>query len=186
MRIALTGAHGVGKTTLARALAEKLDLPLITDRARKAAALTGIAQVRELRQDKMKATFFQYTVLVQQLAWEAQNPDGFVSDRSVLDLLAYWSAYGLADNHSYMTLCFNQEYDLLVYVPIEFQLVGDGFRDTELNFQQRVDYLIRQLFTLAFSVRKKITVGGALEERVQAVMDALPGLRRKRRGEKVW
>ncbi len=185
MRIALTGAHGVGKTTLARALSERLDLPLITDRARKAAALTGVTHAAELRRDKAKATLFQYATLVQQLAEEAQNKSGFVSDRSALDLLAYWFAYELGDDQSYMDLCMAAKYDLLVYVPIEFELTVDGFRDPDPNFQRWVDYLTRNLFALTSSVREKVTVGGALEERVQAVMDALP-VRRKRRGEKVW
>lgn len=164
MKIALTGAHGVGKTTLARELAKRLDLPLITDRARKAAKFLGIDQANDLR-----------AVLVQQLAEEMRNSEGFVSDRSVLDLFAYWVAYGLKYDQFHTDICRNAKYDLLVYVPVETPLTDDGFRDVDLEFQRLVDIIIKEAFDFYLHVRKRITVSGTLEERVQTVMDALPG-----------
>ncbi|HHW42532.1 MAG TPA: AAA family ATPase [Desulfotomaculum sp.] len=43
MRIAITGTHGTGKTTLATELARKLGLPLITEQARRVAVNIGAA-----------------------------------------------------------------------------------------------------------------------------------------------
>jgi len=172
LRIALTGSHGAGKTTLARALAEKLDKTLIADRARSAALETGVNHVRELREDRQKAMLFQYAVLVRQLAEEARRPlTGFVSDRSTLDFLAYWQAYGLPENPAYEKVCLNNRYDLLVYVPAEFPPEEDGFRDPDPAFQREVDRRIRELLPLV--PWPVVRVSGTLEKRAAAVLTRL-------------
>ena len=167
MRIAFAGTHGAGKTTLARALAEKLDLPLITDRARSAAQELGIAHAGELREDRRKAMLFQYAVLVRQLAEEARHPAGFVSDRSTLDFLAYWQAYGLPANPAYEKLCLGNRYRLLVYVPAEFPPEEDGFRDPDPAFQREVDRRIRGLLTVV--PRPAVLVSGPVEDRLRCI-----------------
>lgn len=92
-RIAITGAHGDGKTTLAKALSETLGLPLITERAREEARNMGIGHCRELVQDRALAWKFQEEVLEAQIRAQAEKPDGFVSDRSTLDCIAYFRLY---------------------------------------------------------------------------------------------
>lgn len=171
MKIALTGSHGTGKTTLARALAEKLCLPLITDRARSAAKKAEVNHAGELRRDRFKATYFQCLVLINQLF--AEMNEDFVSDRSTLDFLAYWQAYGLPKNTAYQSLCLANRYDLLVYVPVFFPPESDGFRDTDSDFQREVDRRILELLSLV--TWPVITVSGSVEERVQMVINWLNG-----------
>lgn len=48
MRIAITGAHGVGKSTLALLLATELQLPLIEEIARATAEKMGYMNTREI------------------------------------------------------------------------------------------------------------------------------------------
>jgi ATPase family associated with various cellular activities (AAA). len=170
MKIALTGSHGTGKTTLAWHLANKLDLPLIVDRARDVAKKAEIKHVWDLRQDKFRAAYFQCLVLIDRLSSE-QKGASFISDRSTLDLLAYWQAYGLPENKAYQSLCLANPYDLLVYVPIEFPPAADGFRDTDPEFQREVDRRIRELLQLV--PWPVVAVSGSVEERAQMVMEWL-------------
>lgn len=86
MRIALTGAHGVGKTTLARQLAEKYNLEIIPECARELLDSAGwdwhslnITE-RLMLEASIARTYRSYF---------AQIEDNWVSDRTPLDVIAY-------------------------------------------------------------------------------------------------
>ncbi|SHE98786.1 Nicotinamide riboside kinase [Desulfofundulus australicus DSM 11792] len=133
-RIAITGAHGAGKTTLAKILSETLGLPLITERARVVARNMGIEHCRELIGNPVLALEFQEKVLEAQIRAQSEHPDGFVSDRSTLDCLAYLRLYlgaKVQDMSSYFYRArFHawRKLDLLIYVPPAREVVPDGFR----------------------------------------------------------
>ena len=117
MRIGITGAHGVGKTMLARELSRRLNLPLIEEQARVVAKIMGVRNCNELLKINDLARDFQVAVLMSQAAMEEIFSRGFVSDRTTLDCLAYWRLYGLKESGVYAGKCLSREYDLLVYVP---------------------------------------------------------------------
>jgi nicotinamide riboside kinase len=174
VRIAITGTHGTGKTTLATELAQKLGLPLITEQARRVARVMGIVHARQLVKDKALARRFQKAVLREQIRAENDCPDGFISDRSTLDCWAYWAAYGLGNDPEYRDLCLSRPYDLLVYVPLEIPCQADGFRDTDESLRQLVDRFIQK--DLLWQCRCPVLpVTGSPEERVKAVLEWLKG-----------
>jgi nicotinamide riboside kinase len=175
MRIAITGAHGTGKTTLANALAEKLGLPLITESARQEARERGIESVEQLKRNKELAREFQWGVLRRQVAAEQEHPNGFVSDRSRVDCLAYWAVYNLPGDETYLRTCFDSEYDVMVYVPPEIPCEADGFRDTDEDTRKNVDKFIRAMGGVLCDMKgfKFIGVSGTLEERVKRVVEAV-------------
>jgi nicotinamide riboside kinase len=133
LRIAITGTHGVGKTTLAQALSEKLGLPLISEQARLVAEEMGIKTCEELLRNPKLAREFQERVLEEQIKAQLAHPQGFVSDRCTLDCIAYWNLY-LGDGfdagryfykarlHAFRGL------DAVVYVPPDVLSNSDGFR----------------------------------------------------------
>jgi len=133
LRIAITGAHGAGKTTLARALSEKLGLPLISEQARLAAGEMGITTCEELLRNPELAREFQERVLDRQIRAQLAHPEGFISDRCTLDCIAYWKLY-LGDGFGFGRYCFKarlhawRKLDALVYVPPLVSPGGDGFR----------------------------------------------------------
>ncbi|MCL6478776.1 MAG: ATP-binding protein [Peptococcaceae bacterium] len=171
MRIGITGAHGTGKTSLARALSQKLSLPLIAERARIVAEKLGIKSSEELLRDKNLAREFQVSVLLAQVGTEDAFLQGFVSDRTVLDCLAYWRLYGLCEEgevgRTYVNQCLTRAYDILIYIPPEITADGDGFRLAGL--QREADRLIRE--TICDTRRHPsvvIVVSGSLDDRVAA------------------
>lgn len=169
MRIAITGTHGTGKTTLARALSKELKLPLIAEIAREAAKNTCVDHASKLLSNIYIARKFQWEVLRQQVNAEDSFCGKFVSDRCTLDCFAYWKAYGIKSGHGYKQKCFQRYYDLLVYVPIEFRCPDDGFRDTDEILRSIVDeYIVKYLPQMC---HPHITVTGNIEERIAKILD---------------
>ena len=60
---------------------------------------------------------------------------------------------------------------LLVYVPVEFDPVDDGVRATDVVFQARIDYFIKNLLESANIPHIRVT--GTVEERIAQIEAAL-------------
>ena len=146
MRVAIIGAHGTGKTTLARGLAQALDMHLIDEAARIVAHDLGYTPATI--PDEL-AVVFQQAILDEQIDEEAAR-DAWVSDRSVVDNMAYLVAQverlnipvaTVLDYHrrAYPRL---EHYDALVFVPIMFELELDGERHADVAFQDLIEETI--------------------------------------------
>lgn len=150
-RIAVSGAHGVGKTTLATSLAEELGLPLIREVAREVAQDFGFKTTREIAASNPgKKTLYQISVFYTQIKAEKGRKRGFVSDRSVFDNLAYSLFYGLNAVAEYLideAISHSENYDFIVYCPIPDSdtPADDGFRLTDKESQIQVDEILRGL-----------------------------------------
>lgn len=86
MKIYFVGAHSTGKTTLARYVAEKLKLPMLTEAARAVLAEKEL-QLDTLRTDLKAVDEYQTAVFHKQLESE-ETSNSFVADRG-FDCLAY-------------------------------------------------------------------------------------------------
>lgn len=176
IRIGICGAHGTGKTTLANALQKALQLPLISERARTVAKEMGIT-IADVMRDVELARRFQARLFRTQVRLEEELKHGFVSDRTLADIYGYCMLYGVWPEEKeklfldYVAKMLVGRYDLLVYVPIEFPLQADGFRDTCPSCQRSVDRYIREI--LEASRVSYIRVTGNLEQRVSQVISAL-------------
>lgn len=87
MKVYFTGCHGSGKTTCARYVSEKYNLPLVTEVARMVLSEKEL-QLDSLRYDMNVVDEYQSQVFYRQLIEEAKY-ENFVSDRSAIDSLAY-------------------------------------------------------------------------------------------------
>lgn len=86
MKVYFVGAHSTGKTTCARYVSEKYNLPMITEVAR------AVLSEKELHLDSLRYNMdlvddYQEAIFYRQLSEEQKHND-FVSDRS-FDCLAY-------------------------------------------------------------------------------------------------
>lgn len=88
MRVYFVGGHSTGKTTLARAVAKQLGLPLINEVARALLNEVSGGNFHAIRTDLDAVNQYQRGVFERQLLEEERLPGGFVSDRS-FDNLAY-------------------------------------------------------------------------------------------------
>src|SRR5690348_641980 len=88
LRMGITGASCTGKTTLASALAERLDLPLAIEGAREAAAAVDITHSQDVSVANSRE--FQRFVLDIKIEAERRTAGGYVSDRTVIDCAAFW------------------------------------------------------------------------------------------------
>src|SRR5688500_18595030 len=80
-RIAIVGSFSTGKTTLAEALAERLDLPLLPEVAREVVELG-------FNLDKDATPETETLIFLRQYNNELSN-EQFVGDRSLIDVMAY-------------------------------------------------------------------------------------------------
>lgn len=148
MRVAISGAHGVGKTTLGRALAIKTQLPFIEEVARRVAKsyrFKNTQDILDASEETKRA--FQAKVLITQVFDEAiHRQSGFISDRSVLDIVAYMELYEIWDDYiTLRAIKHTSTYDMIIYCPIPegAGIDDDGFRLTTL--QKEYDEILRRL-----------------------------------------
>jgi nicotinamide riboside kinase len=185
VKVTFVGAHGTGKTTLVKALAERINSSGI-----KCSITPEVPRI--ICETAGDATYFrrgnnslskQILLLVGQPIYEvAAAADGaavLLCDRAILDHWAYTRHLfmkELEDEHALSPLnnliakhC--QSYDFIFYVPIEFAPFDDGTREGDRDFQNAIDVQIRELLKMYGLTYH--TVSGTVPERVAEVMKVL-------------
>lgn len=185
MKIALTGAHGVGKTTLLNVLKHELGGP------------SEVAICREVPRVIIGAagndTFFrrgentplrQLLILFYQVIEEGlrrREADTVLADRTLVDHLAYTvvlfpEMVGCPEYTAILNAArlWLPEYDLIVKLPIEFAVVDDGVREADTEFQAQIDDAIDGLYA-ELGVRP-VVISGSVEERTASVLGHIRAL----------
>lgn len=116
MKIAISGAVSTGKTTLGKSLAARLQLPFVEENLE---AMFGSNREDGKRAEAMAAGLLE--CLETKRALEQQH-DGFVVDRSPLDILNFWFAGRLAphpDTQKIYDLAetYLTDYDAVILLP---------------------------------------------------------------------
>lgn len=152
-----------------------------------AAECLGLPNLQVVKRQADRGRRFQQECLNMQIKAERESPGGFVSDRTVIDNAVYWCKWHAHASTAARTVEFYdrtrvqaQNYDLIVYVPIEFPPEDDQFRSTNPYYQREVDFLMR-MFLQGMEVRSWMTVSGTVEERVRQVVEWVHGGRRRQR-----
>ena len=173
-RIAIVGSFSTGKTTLAEAVAEPLDLPLLPEAAREVAALG-------FKLDKDATPEVETLIFLKHFYNEMVHQD-FVADRSLLDVMAY--AGWVLDNQERRkeTALFDEctkiaqhhlrsQYTHVFYLPIEFPIVPDELRPNDPGFQKEIDERIVGLLE-TYDVAYE-TLTGDIPTRIDALMSRI-------------
>lgn len=174
MKLALTGAHSTGKSTLLRGIVERcsdLRIGTIEEVARKI-----IKRGFPMGKASTPASYMNFVndqLRAERLA-VSEGFDYIISDRTILDAVAYSLVNKDVLNSpvpDYVIQMLHEVwrieasfYDLYVYFPIEFSMVSDGIRDEGEDYRHQIDARIEEL--LRTSDVRHITVRGAPAERL--------------------
>jgi len=184
MKIALTGAHGVGKSTLATALKEKMHA------IGKSASITpeiprivcGVVSDNEYFRRGRNSPLKQSLIMIGQLVIEEQkraDADIQICDRTLVDHWAYTlQAFTESFSEERYIETFEKfisdhcsSYEQIFYLPIEFAPVDDGVREDDVAFQRDIDKRISDLYQ-KFGIAL-VAVTGSVEQRVDIIIQSL-------------
>lgn len=178
MKIYLSGSHSTGKSTLVRYISEKYKLQIVSEVARM------ILSEKELNIDSLRADInlvnnYQQQVFSRQLA-EEKKYDNFVSDRSLIDVLAY-------SQHTQILPSLLQNPELTTYInnlklpgtflffvrPCKATMKADGVRES-LNWDGivAIDAQIKLLLQM-FSINYFSINTDSMQERIQLIDSVL-------------
>jgi len=139
-KIGICGAHGTGKTTIGTLLSKELKLPFITNTMRSMWVESGVVDFEKLPAD-VRAEFQKHAILRQIDRENSEGASGFITDRTVIDNLAYTKLSSNMDGVDlklYTTLAIERvkNYSHFIYIPIMFEPEKDEMRanlDTRLE-----------------------------------------------------
>lgn len=168
-KIAFAGTHGVGKTTIIKTLAEKLnlkDVNIIQETAPKVfemgktnpalainqgATLEGQLHIigMQIEQENRQCA---------QIAEDDSTQKILLCDRTAFDAVAYTHARTFRDDkypwarnlskflYQWVIESLNESYDVVFYIPITFPLVSNEVRPADPAFQEEIDELMQDIF----------------------------------------
>lgn len=135
----MMGAHGTGKTTICRGIAQELGWNFIPDIVADAFRLKFT-----INEDTPPES--QFWILSKQLELERNTPSPWIMEKSLWDNIVYGS-FSIKDKEVLSVIQkivdVNAKYDLVFYLPIEFPIPDDGLRSLNTDFQRFVDKQLR-------------------------------------------
>ncbi|WP_437304473.1 ATP/GTP-binding protein [Sorangium sp. So ce388] len=184
MKIAFTGASSTGKTTLVRSIIAKNESQryfsqFLTADARAILDELGFHSMDDMSRSQLRAFQLSYFYRKQQIE---QNQDNFITDRSFVDVAAYWvlrDTFDVPEEQARLVLPCSREaskYDIHFYFPyglINFE--PDGYRSNDIIFHQRIDSQILLLLESWRLPYVRIQTANH-EERIKYVLSCLRGM----------
>lgn len=182
MKLALSGAHGTGKTTLLNAVYADLksnhnitvckEVPRVIGEVVSDKEYFRRGKNSELRQ----CAIFLFQVIEDYFG--EKQADILISDRTMVDHLAYTEVlfpdFSRTTEYQVISSAVGRwiaTYDHIIKVPIEFQVEDDGTRESDLDFQRAIDSKIDMLYA-NFGVDPS-TVTGSVSNRTAQVINIL-------------
>jgi deoxyadenosine/deoxycytidine kinase len=175
LKIGFCGAHGTGKTTIARIIAENYDLKIIEGTMRNMWKKFGISDFEKLPADVRKT--FQYYAILTQIEREEEVESGFVTDRTVLDNLAYTvlsAELNQVELRLYEALTKERlkNYTHFIYVPVEFKAEYEHLR-ADPETQAKLAGIIEEYLPKMFSEGSYLVIKGDIETRKEQIKNFL-------------
>lgn len=181
VKVNFAGTQGTGKTTLLEAARKDeafKDFQFCTEIVRDLVKKKNLS-INESGNAKSQKVFFDaYNKIL--------NKDGYISDRCIIDVHAYTNYlydYKPIKNEKELRSIYKEilredsilkslnkdSFGIIIYFPIEFELVDDGIRSLNVYFQEYIDqYIVNTLnkYQLPF-----YTIRGSVEQRLKQLKE---------------
>ena len=185
MKIALTGAGGTGKGTLARAITDKSNILVYVPSSVQFVGkimfpdVINYEGIKHL--DRISRWQYQYAAVMAQIQSENLLEDDFIVERSVFDFLAYVQDMPESEKLSYSNMIFNyynkNPYDIIFYLPADdFRPTDDSpWKERNESARKETDDFIKKLVVESTHCAKSevITLRGSVEERLKQALSAI-------------
>ena len=162
----LLGSHGVGKSTLLKAVQEKYSDYYVTDGFSR--PVYKISKMLDFSEQEKQVAINELSI------WGYQNylsHKNMVSTRSIIDCIIYTGILHPKMDISAMIKLFEETKDQVeyfFYIPIEFSFVYDPARLNE-DLQKKIDILFQDFIQKYVPSEKLITITGTVEERLEII-----------------
>jgi hypothetical protein len=162
----LLGSHGVGKSTLLKAVQEKYSDYYVTDGFSR--PVYKISKMLDFSEQEKQVAINELSI------WGYQNylsHKNMVSTRSIIDCIIYTGILHPKMDISAMIKLFEETKDQVeyfFYIPIEFSFVYDPARLNE-DLQKKIDILFQDFIQKYVPSEKLITITGTVEERLETI-----------------
>ena len=176
MRVAVSGAHGVGKTTFCNDFADALRNKGLSVDVKTDVARTLREEGVAINQQTEGAEYALFLEKHLDNLYAEPESDVVMYDRTMLDTIAYATANGNLDDRwlSFLRKAAAQlirPVDLYLYISIEFGLEDDGIRATGQEYQTKVDQALMEILKECRS--DILTLSGTRSERVEQALQYL-------------
>lgn len=183
MKVYVSGAESGGKSTICRYIREKYKLPMINEVAR------SVLAEKEINLDLLRTNLdlvdsYQTAIFYKQIEEEVKF-DNFISDRSVIDCLAYSGAYSrvlpqlISDNKlkCHIAKLKNEKYCIFFIRPQKSIMVSDGVREhlvweNMVSIDANIKFLLKMFDLKYFEINTP-----SMQERINLVDNVLELMR---------
>ncbi len=162
----LLGSHGVGKSTLLKAVQEKYPDYYVTDGFSR--PVYKISRMLDFSETEKQVVINELS------AWAYQNyltHTNVISTRSIIDCIIYSQILHPKMDLTEMIQLFDNTKDVVeyfFYIPIEFGFIYDPDRLNE-ELQKKVDFFFQDFINTHVPADKLITITGTVEERLETI-----------------
>lgn len=184
-RIGLCGTHSTGKTTLARALAEKLPHYYLDINVTRWVRELGFPINEESNDASQEINFLKRVAHLNSFS-------DIIADRTIVDNVAYSTVAFERGNLTAHSLNYQKallykniyKYDYLFYIPPEIPLELDGVRPVDEWYRKNIAEIVERTLYQAHELNPKMrlrercfTITGDTTQRVQKIMEIMSELK---------
>lgn len=171
MRIGFTGAAGVGKSTLVEELLKLEELK--NHKQYNNVQRTLHKNLKNFPHSGLANNISQISI-TSGIAYQVITEKNIICDRSIIDTFAYAKLAEKVNMLEEIEDTFSEVidlYDLIIYIPVEFNVLDDGFRDIDMKYIRETDNAIR--YYLSKYKVNFLEVRGSVEERMNTIKNTI-------------